>query len=328
MWRRRLSVASILLVVLAAVSCVSSRATMDRAASDKTTSFTWVVFADHLDRPARGLIDRIAEIKPALVVDVGDVVFESKPDEFRTVKKLIIDPLAAVGAPLYPVAGNHDFPVRPHWFEFWAPPANKLYYSFDYGNSHFIVLDTNKAVLSEGGKTEDQKYEPGSEYEAIQTQAESFRPGSRQYEWLRRDLAGTDKKHVFVFFHEPAFSYSGHDGDAGIQRHLCPLFEQHQVTAVFSGHSHSYERFVPLRVDLSSGRPVAVPDEKNGVVYIVTAGGGMPLYDITPNPMHAATAKAFHFVRVEVNGESVRCTVIEAETGKVLDSFQLKSRRR
>ncbi|MCJ7796556.1 MAG: metallophosphoesterase, partial [Thermoleophilia bacterium] len=237
------------------------------------------------------------------------------------------DPFAAVGARFCPVAGNHDFPVQPHWFEFWAPPADKLYYSFDYGNSHFIVLDTNKAILSEGDKTEDQKCEPGSEHEAIQTQAASYRPGSAQYEWLAKDLATTKKAQVFVFFHSPAFSYSGHDGDPGIQRWLCPLFEQYKVTAVFSGHSHSYERFVPLRVDVSSGKPVAVPDEKNGVVYIVTAGGGMPLYDITPNPTHAATAKAFHFIRVDVDGEIVKCTVIEAKTGKVLDSFELKSRR-
>lgn len=73
--------------------------------------------------------------------------------------------------------------------------------------------------------------------------------------------------------------------------------------------------------------PWAVPDEKNAVVYIVTAGGGMPLYDITPNPTHAATAKAFHFIRVDVDGEIVKCTVIEAKTGKVLDSFELKSQR-
>jgi hypothetical protein len=71
-----------------------------------------------------------------------------------------------------------------------------------------------------------------------------------------------------------------------------------------------------------------VPDRDTGVVYIVTAGGGMPLYDITPNTKHAATAKAFHFVRVDVNGDIVRCTAIEAKTGKVLDAFEIRSRRR
>ena len=198
-----------------------------------------MAFADHLDKPADGLIEDIVKVKPVLVVDVGDVVGGSKPEEFQIVKRLVIDPFAAVGARFCPVAGNHDFPVQPHWFEFWAPPADKLYYSFDYGNSHFIVLDTNKAILSEGDKTEDQKCEPGSEHEAIQTQAASYRPGSAQYEWLAKDLATTKKAQVFVFFHSPAFSYSGHDSDPGIQRWLCPLFEQYKVTAVFSGHSHS-----------------------------------------------------------------------------------------
>jgi len=290
--------------------------------------FTWIAEGDHLDKPAEGLVQRMVAAKPAFVVGTGDLVFESQPQDYEALKRLVIDPLAKVGARFYPVVGNHDFPVQPHWFGFWKPPADRLYYSFDYGNSHFIVLDTNKAFLSEGQTAAGRKLEPGSEEYAIQTQAAGFEPGGAQYEWLRKDLAGTRKTHVFVFFHEPAFSYGGHDGSPAIQRVLCPLFEKYRVTAVFSGHSHGYERFLPLRVDLSSGEPVGVPDRDTGVVYIVTAGGGMPLYDITPNPKHAATAKAFHFVRVDVNGDIVRCTAIEAKTGKVLDAFEIRSRRR
>jgi predicted phosphodiesterase len=135
-----------------------------RAPTDEARAFTWVAFADHLDKPAEGLIDRIAKARPALVVDIGDVVFESKTDEFSTVKRLILDPLTKVGTRFYPVAGNHDFPVQPHWFEFWAPPANKLYYSFDYGNSHFIILDTNRVTTPEV-----QQFKPGTEEYAIQT---------------------------------------------------------------------------------------------------------------------------------------------------------------
>ena len=327
MTQRRVFAALVLLMVVLAISCGPSTALPESAPSPAGDSFTWIAVADQLDEPAEGLVERMVAAKPAFVVGVGDLVFESRPEEFQTVKKLMLDPLARVGARFYPVAGNHDFPVRPHWFEFWEPPANTLYYSFDYGNSHFVILDTNKACLAEGGRSEDQHYDPGSEEYAMQTQAESFQPGSAQYEWLVKDLAGTKKTHIFVFFHEPAFSYGGHDGSPAIQRVLCPLFEQYKVTAAFSGHSHGYERFVPLRVDLSSGSPAAVPDERNGVVYVVTAGGGKQLYDITSNKLHAAVAKAFHFLRVDVQGDKARCFAIEAKTGKVLDSFELKSRR-
>ena len=113
-----------------------------------------------------------------------------------------------------------------------------------------------------------------------------------------------------------------------MQRYLCPVFEQYRVTAAFSGHSHGYERFRPLRVDLSSGDPVAVPDDEDGVVYIVTGGGGKPIYEITPDPLHAAAAEAFHFMRLEMCGSIVRGAAIEAATGAVLDAFEWRSRRR
>ena len=57
--------------------------------------------------------------------------------------------------------------------------------------------------------------------------------------------------------------------------------------AAFSGHSHGCERFVPLRVDLSSGSPVPVRDDQNGVVYVVATGNHREVYDVTPNPNHA-----------------------------------------
>ncbi len=323
MWRH-LAALAVLLVVSMGASCAGQK-TQEPPPTD---SFTWIAVADNFDEPAPGLVEGMVRAQPELVVGVGDLVFRSNPADYASLKRVVLDPLSKAGAAFYPVAGNHDFPVEPHWFEFWQPPANRLYYSFDHGNSHFVILDTNRAFLTEGGKSEGQRFEPGSEEYAIQTQAQSFEPGSAQYEWLVKDLSSTKKTHIFVFFHQPAFSFGGHDGSPAIQRALCPLFERYGVTAVFMGHSHGYERFVPLRVDLASGSPVPVADAENGIVYIVTAGGGKPLYDIAPSNLHAATAKAFHFVRIDVRGDVAHFSAIEAGSGKILDQFEIASRRR
>jgi hypothetical protein len=288
--------------------------------------FTWIATADHFEEPVEGLIERVVAEKPAFVVGIGDLVFQSRPQDFAVFEKVIIEPLAAVGAKFYPVVGNHDFPLDDRWSTFWPPPTNRLYYSFDYGNSHFVILDTNKAILDEAG-ADAEPYEEGSEFHAIQTQASDFEPGSAQYEWLRKDLEQTTKKHIFVMFHEPAFSYGGHESSTRIQAVLCPLFERHRATAALSGHSHGYERFVPLRVDLSSGSPVAVRDEQNGVVYVVAAGGWRSLYDIASHETHAAIAKEYHFVKIDVVGDRAKFSVIRAGDGKLLDSFEVKSRR-
>ncbi|MDP6355222.1 MAG: metallophosphoesterase [Planctomycetota bacterium] len=282
--------------------------------------FTWIAASDHFDEPAKGLVDRILKARPAFVVGIGDIVFQSRPRDHRALKRLLIDPLVGIGAKFYPAVGNHDFPVEPNWFKFWAPPANQLYYSFDHGNSHFVVLDTNRAEAPD-----DRQFEKGTERYHIQKQGADFRPGSKQYAWLVKDLKQTNKTHVFVFFHVPAFSFGGHWGKPSIQQALCPIFERHKVTAVLQSHSHAYERFVPLRFDAPSGKPV--PDARKGITYVVTGGGGMKLADIKRHSTHAAIAKDFHFTKIEVDGQIVRCSAVRASDGKVLDSFRLKSRR-
>ena len=297
-----------------------------QAAPEREQGFTWIATADHFEEPVDGLIERVVAAKPAFVIGVGDLVFRSRAEDFPVFEKVIIEPLAAVGAKFYPVIGNHDFPLDDRWSTFWPPPTNRPYYSFDYGNSHFVILDTNKAMLDEAG-AETEPYEEGSELRAIQTQASDFEPGSAQYEWLVKDLEQTTRKHIFVLFHEPAFSYGGHESSTAIQTALCPLFERHRVTAALSGHSHGYERFVPQRVDLSSGSPVAVPDEENGVVYVVAAGGWKNLYDIARHETHAATAKEYHFVKIDVVGDRAKFSAIRAGDGKLLDTFEVTSRR-
>jgi hypothetical protein len=123
MWRRRLVVPAALLFVALAVSCSWSLAAAGGAPADGAKPFTWIAVADHFDQPAEGLVEHMVAAKPAFVVGVGDLVFRSSPDDYASLKRAVLDPLARVGARLYPVAGNHDFPVQPHWSEFWQPPA-------------------------------------------------------------------------------------------------------------------------------------------------------------------------------------------------------------
>ena len=123
MWRRRLVVPAALLVLAFAFSFAWPRGVTGRAPAGAAKPFTWIAVADHFDQPAEGLVEHMVAAKPAFVVGVGDLVFRSSPDDYASLKRAVLDPLARVGARLYPVAGNHDFPVQPHWSEFWQPPA-------------------------------------------------------------------------------------------------------------------------------------------------------------------------------------------------------------
>jgi hypothetical protein len=156
-----------------------------------------------------------------------------------------------------------------------------------------------------------------------------FARGSEQHRWLVADLEKTKKKHLFAFVHHPLLSFGGHLGEPAIQREIAPLFEKHRFTAVFTGHSHGYERFKPVRFDLSGAEPRAVEDGKDGVTYVVTASGSARgnLYDIRPHALHASQKKAANYVVLRVDGETVRAETYEPGRAEPFDRFELKSRR-
>ena len=152
---------------------------------------------------------------------------------------------------VWPALGNHDWQSNPDTnFEVeWALPNNEHYYSFDYGNAHFIALDTRD----------------GSLYN---------RTG--QLVWLQQDLAANSgATWTFVFYHHPLITctYKGNEPDMAAD--LMPLFERYGVDLVFTGHAHTYERLYPIR----AGMPIDQDQDPNyvdprGVLYVVSGCGG------------------------------------------------------
>jgi hypothetical protein len=127
----------------------------------------------------------------------------------------------------YEVVGNHDrtggSAADAMWQKEFNLPTNgpagfgELAYSFDFGNSHFVVLDSEKP--------------------------KEHAVDSAQRDWLEKDLANNKQKNIFVFFHEPAFRMSQDSKDAldanpGERDALWNILTNYKVTAVFNGHLH------------------------------------------------------------------------------------------
>ena len=174
--------------------------------------------SDHLS-----VVSRIIALNPKLVLNTGDLVEVGNSEYqwdiyFDTIKDL------ARNTPIYSVIGNHEAESPLYYNQFFLPQNNpdstEKYYSFDYGNSHFIALNTNISYLA----------------------------GSAQYTWLENDLkAASSASYTFVFFHHPPYcSGASHGSDLNVQRTLCPLFETYGVDMVFNSHDHIYERTIPI----------------------------------------------------------------------------------
>jgi predicted phosphodiesterase len=143
------------------------------------------------------------------------------------------------------------------------------FYSFDNGPVHFLALDANRYV--------------------------SF-TNAALLKWIENDLRSTKQPWKLVFFHHPGFHSSWAHYNEQKMRVLAPLFEACGVDIVFSGHVHNYQRSKPLKFAPSADKPDtrgrvngafsldekfdgAVHTRPDGVIYIVTGGGGARLYD-------------------------------------------------
>ena len=112
--------------------------------------------------------------------------------------------------------------------------GTERYYSFDYGNIHFICLDSqasNTAVDNPGttGTNED----------------------GPMATWLRADLAANTATWTIAFWHHPPYSKGSHDSDTETQMvnmrtNFNPILENGGVDLLYFGHSHNYERSVLL----------------------------------------------------------------------------------
>ena len=105
-----------------------------------------------------------------------------------------------------------------------APSGTEAYYSFDYGNVHFICLNSDDVPRS---------------------------PTEPMLTWLRNDLAQNTQQWTIAFFHHPPYSKGSHDSDnpadSGGRMHdmrenALPILEEFGVDLVLTGHSHNYER--------------------------------------------------------------------------------------
>lgn len=198
-------------------------------------AFSFVVFGDNRDgeQTFKALIAKVNQEKDvAMAFNTGDFVTYGRESEYKHYKQLI----SALKAPVYHAMGNHDG-VLGGWKNF-AKYFGPEYYSFDYQNCHFIVL--NNAFR------------------------QSF--DAAQFEWLKKDLAAAGERHKFVFMHRPTFDPSEIYKDyvmsgREVTQELMRLFSKNKVDYVFAGHIHGYARA-----------------ERDGVTYIVTAGAGAPLY--------------------------------------------------
>ena len=125
--------------------------------------------------------------------------------------------------------------------------------------------------------------------------------------WLFKDLMSNCKPYTIVFFHHPPYS-SGNHGSTNLIRLLwVPLFSIFNVDIVFNGHDHSYERGLAKDVN-----------------FIVTGGGGAPLYNVKESWWTIYSEKTHHYCLIAANQSQLSFQAIKPD-GDIIDSFIIEN---
>lgn len=148
-----------------------------------------------------------------------------------------------------PALGNHDVMTDGAggyfgYFGALAGPRPEGYYSYDLGEWHVVVLNSNCRFV--GGCGAD----------------------SAQVAWLRDDLADADTDNLLAYFHHPRVSTGAH-GDTMAVDPMWDVLVEAGADVVVSAHDHDYQRFVPLD---ASEQP-----DPDGVRQFVVGTGGADL---------------------------------------------------
>ncbi len=247
---------------------------------------TFAIYGDtRSDHAAHiSVLRRMELYRPMFVVNTGDLVASNTKENWNAFFRDLCDS-SGIGrsSAYYATPGNHENGPM-YYQEEVLPTADsaRLAYFYSFTAGEVHCIALNTEI--------------------------DFDPGSEQYSWLKADLASPACRNAafrIAYWHRPPYSTSNHGSDLHVRTVLCPLMEENNVNFVFAGHDHCYERTNPI----------------NGTTYIVTGGGGAPLYDFRADSAWVAYKEAVHhFCLLTASGDSLRMLMIRASDGAVGDS--------
>lgn len=276
---------------------------------------------------------------PELVLMLGDNAYQDGTDVEYQAAVFDMYPQFLRNTILWPTLGNHDGHTADSasqsgpYYDIFTLPENaeaggvatgtEAYYSFDYGNIHFVCLESYETDRSTSG--------------AMLT-------------WLEADLQTNDKPWLVAFWHHPPYSKGSHDSDTDgrmtdMRENALPILEQHGVDLILTGHSHSYERsylidghygasgsFIEgMKLDAGDGNELgdgaymktfAADAPHEGAVYAVAGASGKTSGGSLDHPAMVLSISTLGSVVLDFNESRLDVKYLDSNTN-VLDDFTI-----
>lgn len=295
----RIGLASILICFLSINGAGCSGLTNDAIkGANSQGGFSFIYMSDSQADPETGdysawgkLLQQAAGDKsqPSFVLIGGDLVNDGSDqqewDSFFAAGGKTLDKLQ-----LYPARGNHDNTEL--FYTMFDLPDNgpegkkEAFYSFDYGDVHFTVMDSNDMGAA----------------------------NQEDIEWLKKDLAATRQTYKIVMFHHPAYPAvdipKDNDRAQTIRDAFVPVMEEAGVDLVLGGHQHVYMRTHPL---LDGDR------NEEGIIYLMGSSGGKQYTAASFDYIASSTGNkpVYSIITVDANGIRIET---KDSSGNIVDS--------
>ncbi|MFO0685691.1 MAG: metallophosphoesterase family protein [Sandaracinus sp.] len=269
---------------------------------------------------------------PDLVLHMGDIAYTAGTT--AQFDSGFFGPYADIlrRVPCWPTMGNHEG-ISAHsstetgpYYEAYSLPRDgsaggvasgtEAYYSFDYANVHFVVLNSQDVSRS---------------------------PTGAMLTWLESDLSANVSDWTIAYFHHPAYTHGTHNSDTESQlvemrENALPILEAHGVDAVLAGHSHAYERSYLVHgaydtpttaaghvVDPGDGQldgDGAYHSGPEGALYVVAGHGGASTGGSLDHPLMFFSESMHGSCIVDVDGDTLTLTNVRTD-GTVTDHVSL-----
>ena len=312
---------------------------------DGDDSFSFITIADVQASSDENFAEAAETLKGAVAtlpeseftVTLGDYVNDNTNEEWDWYfKNFAFSNMATTVAP---VAGNHDgnitnklnINVFNSMFNLSNPNTesnvnwvNGVYYSYDYGNAHIAVLNTN----------------------------DMYPMSQSQRNWLINDMSASDADWKIVLMHRALYSQGKNidKPDTIIMRNvLGEIFEELDIDLVYAGHDHVYYRSVPVKGDEVvdgvtyvtenyKGEEITFANNPDGTVHILPSTAGTKRYGINEDAIDPiGEACAFNlstrdmggcFMTTVVDGDKViiKSYLVDDETQEItlIDEYAIK----
>jgi|SRR5581483_2999529 len=272
----------------------------------------------------RAIVNEMAhtDVKPDFIVMTGDVVYHGDDKDDWHIFDDETKDLRDRKIRLLPVLGNHDVHGHngqsnfvEHFEELKRYPQLKTngWYSVDYGNVQFIMLDsqtTYKSQTPQGDWLESQLKRVPDDLDFLVIA-------------LHHPVVTHPSRIPFITrckteYPVPGRAHEVEDAEQYLKRVLekFTVAHPHTKVLVLSGHNHNYERYVV-----------------NGITYVVTAGGGATPYPIRRKLTDAyhEPGPTYHYCSIKVDGHTLSFAMHKLNratpepTFEIKDSFQLRA---